>query len=119
MLLNLTDTHLNITLESWEKLWAFKFDDFHIELKNITNVSTQKPELNQFEIRAPGTFIPYLIKAGTFYTTKTKKFYYVTQDSNYLVLDLKNELDNQIILTFKNGENESWYEQIQKAIQQL
>lgn len=119
MLLNLTDTHLSITLESWEKLWAFNWDDFNIELKNIINVSTKKPQINPVEIRAPGTFVPYLIKAGTYYTQKTKQFWYATQDSNYLVLDLKNELYNRIILTFKNGENEFWYKRINNAIKQL
>jgi len=119
MLLDLTDTHLNITLEGWEKILAFKFDNLSIELKNITNISSKKPLTKEFEIRAPGTFIPNLIKAGTYYTNKTKKFYYVTQDSNYLVLDLKNELYNQIILTFKNGKHEFWSDKIQTAIQQL
>jgi hypothetical protein len=116
MLLKLTDTHLDITLESWEKLWAFKFDNFHLELRNITQVSTHKPSLKELEIRAPGTLIPYIIKAGTYYTQKTKKFWYVTQDSNYLVIDLQNELYNQIILTFKNGENELWYEKIKALL---
>ncbi len=107
---------LIIILEWYEKIWAFKFDDFIIPLTNITNVSTTRPKTSWKELRAPGTFVPYLIKAGTYYSQEGKKFWYATQDSNYLVIDLKNESYKQIIITFKNGENEYWYEQILNLI---
>ena len=47
---------------------------FKIPLQNIKNVSAELPKPTWKEIKAPGTFIPGLIKAGTYYTDKGQEF---------------------------------------------
>jgi hypothetical protein len=61
----------------------------------------------------PEFFLPEVIKTGTYYTDQGKEFWYVTQDRNYLILELKDEPYKRIILTLNN--NESW----QQTLSQL
>jgi hypothetical protein len=61
----------------------------------------------------PEFFLPGVIKTGTYYTDQGKEFWYVTQDRNYLILELKDEPYKRIILTLNN--NESW----QQTLSQL
>jgi hypothetical protein len=69
MKLHLENDSLTIELEWYEQLWAFTIDrQMRIPLNQIDRVTTAEPESNWAEIRAPGTFLPGIIKAGTYYT---------------------------------------------------
>lgn len=92
---------------SWRKSWT-------IPLAHITQVKTAEPESNWKEIRAPGSFIPGLIKAGTYYTDRGKEFWYVNRDKDYLTIELQNESYQRIILTIDN--NKYWQERLNQLI---
>lgn len=113
MILNIIGSRLKIELEWYEKLWAFRFQDLEIDLQHIERVSTEKPLSSWTEIRAPGTAIPGVIKAGTYYTNRGKEFWYVTQDKNYLILELRNEEYKRVILNVEDGEG--WRERIEQC----
>lgn len=111
MNLSIIDNKLLIELEWYEQLWAFNWDKmFEIPVERITSVTTDKPPSSWTEIRAPGTFLPGVIKAGTYYTPRGKEFWYVTRDKDYLVIELQNEPFKKIILTL--DQNQSWLERI-------
>ncbi|MBW4520132.1 MAG: hypothetical protein KME16_10590 [Scytolyngbya sp. HA4215-MV1] len=114
MNLALTPTHLTISLEWYEQLWAFTLtQQFVIPLTHIIRATTEEPQSNWAEIRAPGTFLPGVIKAGTYYTRQGKDFWYVNDDKNYLTLELRNESYNRIILTLP--ESAFWAERIHSS----
>lgn len=76
-------------------------------------MTTAKPQCRRKELRAPGSFFPGVIKAGTYYNDQGKEFWYVTQDRDYLTLELKDESYQRIVLTIDN--NDSW----QQTLSQL
>jgi hypothetical protein len=107
MKLNLENDNLTIELEWYEQLWAVTLNQqMQIPLNHIDQATTAEPESNWAEIRAPGTFLPGVIKAGTYYTKHGREFWYVTMDKNYLTLDLHSEPYRRLIITIPD--NISW-----------
>ncbi len=111
MNISIVDHKIRIELEWYEQLWAFNWDStFEIPLAHIAGVTTDEPPSSWTEIRAPGTFLPGVIKAGTYYTFRGREFWYVTKDKDYLVLELQDEPFKKIVLTLDS--NQLWAERI-------
>lgn len=115
MLLSISDTDFKIDLDLWERIWAFYFNaDLHIPLVHIVRASIEEPSSDWREVRMPGTAIPGVIKAGTYYTSRGKEFWYVTRSSHYLTLELKDEFYQKIVLTVE--QNQTWADQINQHL---
>ena len=115
MILGLIGNTLSIEWEWFEQLWAFNLEKtFEIPLDRIESASIEEPPSDWLELRAPRTFFPGLIKAGTYYTLRGKEFWYVTQDRNYLVLKLRDFDFKTIVLTLDNSA--SWSERINLTV---
>jgi hypothetical protein len=115
MQLYLADNRLTIELEWYEQLWAVTLDrQMHIPLNRIDRVTTSEPQSDWAEIRAPGTFLPGVIKAGTYYTKRGKEFWYVTTDRDYLTLELRDEPYRRIVITIPDYLD--WGERIDRAL---
>ncbi len=113
MRLSISDNQLKIDLDGWERFWAFYFNaDLSIPLNHITEVTTEEPQSSWTDARLPGTSIPGLIKAGTYYTDRGKEFWYATRSGRYLVLELENEFYKKIVLTL--DQNETWAARIRQ-----
>jgi hypothetical protein len=111
MKLHLDRDRLTIELEWYEQLWAVTLErQMRIPLDRIARVTTAEPQSDWAEIRAPGTFLPGVIKAGTYYTKRGKEFWYVTSDKDYLTLELHNEPYRRIVITITD--NIAWAERI-------
>jgi hypothetical protein len=118
MKLYLESDRLTIELEWYEQFWAVMLErQLHIPLTNIDRVSTTEPQTTWMQVRAPGTFVPGVIKAGTYYSQGSKEFWYVTSDKNYLTLELQNESYRQIVLTIPDSL--AWEERINRALDEL
>ena len=86
-------------IEGWDKLWAFK-SRLEIPLENITSVRTD-PEIAHGlwkGIRAPGTHLPGVIIAGTYYQNGQRVFWDVKDPEKTIVIDLADERYNQLIV---------------------
>ena len=115
MKLHLEARQLTIDLEWYEQLWAVTLDrQLHIPLDSIERVTTAEPQSDWAEIRAPGTFLPGIIKAGTYYTKRGKEFWYVTTDRDYLTLELHDEPYRRIVITIPD--RIAWGERIDRAL---
>lgn len=111
MHLSIADDRLRIDLNGWERIWAFFFNQtLEISLNHIQRVSTEKLEVNWQDTRLPGTLIPKVVKAGTYYTEAGREFWYATRSDNFLVLELEQEFYKKIVLTL--DENQAWAERI-------
>jgi hypothetical protein len=118
MKLHLEQDRLAIDLEWYEQLWAVTLDrQMHIPLDRIDRVTTAEPQSDWAEIRAPGTFVPGVIKAGTYYTKRGKEFWYVTSDKDYLTLELHDEPYRRIVITSPN--NIALEAQIERLLNEL
>jgi len=115
MNLSIVDDKLRLDWEWYEQLWAFTFQKtWEIPLANIKGVTTEEPQSNWAEIRAPGTFLPGVIKAGTYYTGRGKEFWYVTKEKDYLTLELQHEPYQRIVLTI--DQSADWIQRINSVI---
>jgi hypothetical protein len=104
MKLNLENENLTIDLEWYEQLWAVTLErQMRIPLDHIDRVTTIEPTSNWSDLRAPGTFLPGVIKAGTYYTKQGKEFWYAIADKNYLTLELHDEPYRRVIITIPDN----------------
>ncbi|BCL38387.1 hypothetical protein [Nostoc sp. MS1] len=111
MQLNIINNQLQIEFTWKEQLLAVRFQKLWlIPLAHIKQATVGKPQSSWKELRAPGSFIPGIIKAGTYYTDRGKEFWYVNRDTNYLIIELEDESYQRIILTIEN--NTYWQQQL-------
>lgn len=114
MQLSIVDDQLQIEFTWKEQLLAVRFQKiWEIPLTHIKQVTTAKPQSSWQELRAPGSFVPGLIKAGTYHTNRGKEFWYVNRETNYLTIELQDESYKRIILTINN--NQFWQQRLTQA----
>jgi hypothetical protein len=111
--LNIHNNRLKITFSATEKILSLK-DSFAIPLEHIAAITTAAPRTGWSDVRAPGTYLPGIIKAGTYYTRRGKEFWYVRRKKGYLILELKNEPYKRVILSIER--NNYWADIIRNAV---
>ena len=121
MELSIKHDRLRIDLNPWERVLAFFFNQtLEVPLNHIRQATVSKPKNDWKEVRLPGTFLPGVIKAGTYYTSRGREFWVVTRDEDCLTLELEDEFYKKIVLTIEQGQ--VWVDQINQekgAIDQL
>ena len=114
MQLSLNQNQLVIQLDWYEQLLAFTLHNpIVIPLDHLLQVTAEEPQSRWTDLRAPGTHLPGVIKAGTYYTRHGREFWYVTADRKFLVLELREEPYQKIVLTLEN--NHDWVDRITHA----
>lgn len=114
MQLTLNQNQLVIQLEWYEQLWAFTLHNpLVVPLNHLIRATTEKPESHWTDISAPGTYLPGVLKAGTYRTRRGKEFWYVTADHKFLSLELDQEPYQKIVLTIKR--NQEWVDKLTQA----
>ena len=90
---------LILDVQGWSKLWTLK-SRLEIPLENIRGVRVD-PEIARGwwkGIRAPGTHIPGVIVAGTFYHDGKRVFWDVRDAESTIVIELIDESYDQLIV---------------------
>ena len=96
------DNHFIFNVNGMHKLWAFK-SELTIPFENITNAHQDIESVRGWKgWRAPGTSIPSIITAGTFYKDGNKIFWDVSNIENCIIVDLKDEDYKQLIIEVHN-----------------
>ena len=113
MKISIKKNMLSITLDKSETLLSIKHS-LKIPLKHVKRVHARQPKTVWREIRAPGSFIPGVIKAGTYYTPRGKEFWYITRKKKPLVIELKDEKYKRLVLGVR--ENKLWIKKINTLI---
>ena len=104
MHLQILNGNLVINLSFWENIWGFH-GSFRIPLSHIRELKHEIPVTSWKDIRIPGTFIPGVIKAGTYYTPRGKEFWYVTRwGKQNVTIELQNERYKRIVLGLSASE---------------
>ncbi|MDG7050676.1 MAG: hypothetical protein JRZ94_05690 [Nitrososphaerota archaeon] len=96
--------HINL---NWKEKLAAISGSLTIPLTHITSVDLDYPRIPN-GIRLPGSYLPGLVAAGTYYTRKGKEFWCVIKKKNILRIELKDEFYSRLILGLDN--NKSWKE---------
>ena len=97
------DTKAIFEIQGLHKLWALK-SRIEIPIAHICNARIYNDTDDRWwkGIRAPGTFIPGFITAGTFHRDGKKLFWDVVNTKNAIVIDLENESYDQLIIEVRN-----------------
>ena len=90
------DDRLLIDVQGWHKLWTLR-SRLEVPLENVVGVRSAVDE-RPSGIRAPGTHIPGIIAAGTFYHDGKKVFWDVHDPANAIAIDLQDENYSTLII---------------------
>ena len=97
--LSIAEGKLTLHIRGADKLWAFK-SSLEILLVHIAGVRAD-PEVARgwwYGIRVPGTNVPGVITAGTFYQDGKRVFWDVHHPEKTIVIDLHDEGYNELIV---------------------
>ncbi len=98
-----TDDQFIFEIKGWYKLWAFK-NSITVPKENIVKAFQSEEEFGFFKgFRFPGTEVPGIIAAGTFYK-RGWNFWTVRNKKKAIIVELKNETYNKLIIQVKNPE---------------
>ncbi len=99
----MNEAHLHIDFSFWEKVWGMH-GSFSIPRSHIVEITHAAPQSSWKDLRAPGTFLPGVIKAGTYYTPRGKEFWYVTRKNRqFVTVELRDERYKRIVLSLPSG----------------
>jgi len=89
---------LVLTVIGMHKVWTLK-SDLEIPLSNIKSARLNNNEITCPEgWRAPGTYIPGLITAGTYRAHEDRVFWDVVNKDMSIIIDLSNDYYKQIVI---------------------
>ncbi len=97
--LSISNDSLTINVKGADKLWAFK-GSLEIPLRHITNIRLDPSIAHGWwhGIRLPGTSVPGVITAGTFYQSGKRVFWDVHNPDRTVVMELNHEEYNELIV---------------------
>ncbi len=97
--LEIAEGKLHLHVVGADKLWAFK-SSLEIPLAHITGVRADPSIAHGWShgVRLPGTNIPGVITAGTFYQDGKRVFWDVHNPGKTIVIDLRDERYNELIV---------------------
>lgn len=87
---------LVVEVQGWHKLWAL-MSRLEIPLGHVNGVRSAADE-RPSGIRAPGTYIPGIITAGTFHHEGKKVFWDVHDPAKAIAIDLEDETYSTLIV---------------------
>lgn len=100
----ITEEEVKIEVEGLDKLWSFK-GKLTIPRSSISKVYIRPKELKPPWLRAPGTYLPKLIAAGTYYGSERKEFWNTHFGEHCMVFDL-NDFDYTRVVVDVNDAKE-------------
>ena len=96
---SIAEDKLTLHIRGADKLWAFK-SSLEIPLVHIADVRADPQTARGWYhgIRMPGTSVPGVITAGTFYQDGRRVFWDVHNPEKTIVIDLHDERFNQLVV---------------------
>ncbi len=84
------------------KIWALR-NKIVVQKENIINAYKKEEKRNSWiGWRMPGTYIPWLITAGTFIKNGERHFWDICKPKNSIVVELKNSSFKKLIIEVQN-----------------
>jgi hypothetical protein len=97
--LSIQNDHLHLHVRGADKLWAFK-SSLEIPLRHIGEIRADPSAARGWwhGLRMPGTNIPGVLTAGTFYQDGKRVFWDVHNPENTVVIKLNDERYSELII---------------------
>jgi len=104
--LSISGGNLVLHVRGADKLWALK-SSLEIPLKHISEIRADPAIAHGWwhGLRMPGTNIPGVLTAGTFYQDGKRVFWDVHNPDDTVVIDLKDERYNELIVEVADPES--------------
>lgn len=101
--LSVSDGVLTLHVRGADKLWAFK-SSLEIPLQHVAGIRADATIAHGWwhGIRMPGTNLPGVLTAGTFYQHGKRIFWDVHNPDNTVVVELRDERYNELIIEVEN-----------------
>ncbi len=93
--IQIVDGKLVVHVKGWDKVWSLK-SCLEIPLQHVADVHNATE--HACGIRAPGTYIPGVITAGTFHHHGDKIFWDVHDPAKAIAIDLRHDRYAQLII---------------------
>jgi hypothetical protein len=110
--ITISDDKLLIQVQGWDKLWAMK-SHLEVPLQHVKRVRSAAEEHAQ-GIHVPGTYLPGIVVAGTFYQIGKKVFWDVHNPERAIAIDLHDERYTTLVLEVEHPE--ATVSEIEKSI---
>ncbi|WP_309640564.1 hypothetical protein [Flavobacterium sp.] len=85
------------------QFWALK-SKINVPKGDIVKVYQDKNELHKFLGLRVGTYIPFIITAGTYYLRRKTNFWDVSREKNTIIVELQNHRYNKLYIEVKDPE---------------
>ena len=97
--ISLTDQSLHLEVKGFDKLWAFR-SRLEIPLAHVRRVDANAEEARRFwkGVRAPGTHLPGVIAAGSFYQHGKWVFWDVHDPARSIAIRLHDERYAKLVI---------------------
>jgi hypothetical protein len=97
---------LILHVEGMDKVWALK-SQLSIPLQHITGVRLDEDVVKQWfhGIKWPGTSVPGVITAGTFYQDGKRVFWDIHHPERAVVISLAHESYNELVIEVENPDD--------------
>ncbi len=91
---------VEIHLNDKAQFLAVKWDPIIIPAENVVTVHDQIPKQSVKDLRIPGTYVPNVVKAGTYVTKDASKEFWFTKNGKdrIITIELENHEYNRIVL---------------------
>jgi hypothetical protein len=99
MIHEVIDDTLHLYVEGMDKVWAFK-SQLSIPLEHITAIRVDGEIVKRWfhGLKMPGTSIPYVITAGTYYQDGKRIFWDIHHPKEAVVISLDHEKYNELVV---------------------
>jgi hypothetical protein len=88
---------LCVRLNGWDKVWALK-SRLEVPLARVRAVALAPADIKPRGLRAPGTYWPGAITAGTYRRRRGREFWSVRDKRNAVVIDLEGADYDRLVL---------------------
>jgi hypothetical protein len=97
--IEIAEGRLKAEILGWDKIWAFK-SRLEFPLDHVVGARRWEKEKDKgwWGIRAPGTYLPGVIVAGTYHRKGEHVFYDVHDFANAIVIELKDEWYARVVV---------------------
>jgi hypothetical protein len=101
----ITSSSLLLDMEGIDKIWSLK-SHLEISLRHITDVKLSSDVVKKIYhgLKAPGTSIPHVITAGTFYQKGQRIFWDIHHPKKAVVISLNDETYNELVIEVEKPE---------------
>ncbi len=113
MKLEIRGKELTISLSFWESVFSIK-RTVRVRTDQVVEAHQREPITGWLDLRMPGTFVPGVIRAGSYLTRRGWEFWYAVRKRPFLTLELKDHRYKRLVLTTHDADK--WMKQINAEI---